>query len=507
VQAIAAGVASANRQFERPQRVRSFIVVGEPWSEGAELSGGELNRGYINQRYAVDIAALYQGEVLPATPTPAAPAPAGPVPAPLIDPTPSYSSVLKPIRPLGSKDPAAGGTPPAPSFESGWADDNTAMANFESFGGDQTTGGYYGGGDAQGGNWGGEGAGGEDSSKRWWWAILVALVIVALGAVAIKTIKKHNSSSSPTTLAADSTMPSDSSAVSDTVADTSPSTDATTTVPSKTLLEDVTSTANLTTFLAAVKAAGLDTELSGPGPFTVFAPTDAAFAKLPADVLTTVLANKDLLVRILHHHMIDGSINVEDLKDGPLTAKDGTTITVALATAGGTDVTLNGNVRPVTTDVVAGNGVLHTIDTVMIPADIDPASLQPTTTTTVPPGPNYTVLFANGSTAISSTARATLKDAATQIKALPAGSVVRIVGYTAAVGTQAHREYVARYRARNVISQLKKYGARNVTYQIELVTDLPNTGDLTQTRRAEVYLPSGAVVATTVVPTTASLAN
>jgi len=120
------------------------------------------------------------------------------------------------------------------------------------------------------------------------------------------------------------------------------------------------------TLAAALGAAGLVDTLKGPGPFTVFAPTDAAFAKLPAGTVENLLKpeNKAQLTAILTHHVVPGNI--------PSSAVVGKTTDVK--TVNGTSLTVNGtngvkvgNANVVAADVAASNGVIHVIDTVLLP--------------------------------------------------------------------------------------------------------------------------------------------
>jgi uncharacterized surface protein with fasciclin (FAS1) repeats len=129
---------------------------------------------------------------------------------------------------------------------------------------------------------------------------------------------------------------------------------------------------NFSTLVAAVTAADLVETLSGPGPFTVFAPTDEAFGALPAGVLDALLLpeNKDLLVKILTYHVLSGQVMAADVTDGDVATVEGQT--VALSTANG--VTVNG-ANVVSADVPASNGVIHAIDAVILPPDVDVASL------------------------------------------------------------------------------------------------------------------------------------
>ena len=122
------------------------------------------------------------------------------------------------------------------------------------------------------------------------------------------------------------------------------------------------------TLAKALAAADLVDTLKGAGPFTVFAPTDAAFAKLPAGTVESLLKpeNKAKLRRILTYHVVPGKVLAADVvKMNSAKAVSGDTITVA---AKGGTVTVD-NARVVKTDILATNGVIHVIDTVIMPKD------------------------------------------------------------------------------------------------------------------------------------------
>ena len=126
------------------------------------------------------------------------------------------------------------------------------------------------------------------------------------------------------------------------------------------------------TLVAAVTAADLVETLSGTGPFTVFAPTDEAFAALPAGVLDALLLpeNKALLAQILTYHVVSGMVMAADVTDGDVATVEGQKI--KLSTADG--VTVNG-ATVVVADVMASNGVIHAIDAVILPPGVDVAKL------------------------------------------------------------------------------------------------------------------------------------
>jgi uncharacterized surface protein with fasciclin (FAS1) repeats len=133
----------------------------------------------------------------------------------------------------------------------------------------------------------------------------------------------------------------------------------------KNIVELAVGTESLSTLVTAVKAAGLVETLSGKGPFTVFAPTNAAFEALPAGTLESLLKpeNKDQLVAVLTYHVIGAKVMSTDLKEGQK-AKTVQGEEVMISLKGGASV--NG-AKVAMADVKASNGVVHVIDTVILP--------------------------------------------------------------------------------------------------------------------------------------------
>jgi uncharacterized surface protein with fasciclin (FAS1) repeats len=124
--------------------------------------------------------------------------------------------------------------------------------------------------------------------------------------------------------------------------------------------------------VAAVAAAGLVETLQSEGPFTVFAPTNDAFAALPAGLVDKLLLpeNKDLLVKILTYHVVSGTVLAADVTAGDVPTVEGQNITIT------TDMGVKVNGATVTaTDIIASNGVIHVIDAVILPPDVDPSAL------------------------------------------------------------------------------------------------------------------------------------
>jgi uncharacterized surface protein with fasciclin (FAS1) repeats len=146
----------------------------------------------------------------------------------------------------------------------------------------------------------------------------------------------------------------------------------------KNIIENAGNSKDHTTLVAAVKAAGLADTLSGPGPFTAFAPTNEAFDKLPAGTVDTLLKpeNKDTLLKILTYHVVPGRVSAKDLKKmikrghgtATLRTVQGESLT---ATIEGRNVVLTGAKGDKSTvtvaDVFQSNGVIHVVDTVLMP--------------------------------------------------------------------------------------------------------------------------------------------
>jgi uncharacterized surface protein with fasciclin (FAS1) repeats len=136
-----------------------------------------------------------------------------------------------------------------------------------------------------------------------------------------------------------------------------------------TIVDVAVANGSFNTLVAAVTAAGLGETLSGPGPLTVFAPTDDAFAALPAGLVDCLLLPEslDALTAILTYHVVSGAVMSTDLTDGPVATVQGEEITVDLTDG----VTLNDGPTVVIADVPASNGVIHAIDGVLVPPSID----------------------------------------------------------------------------------------------------------------------------------------
>ncbi len=133
-------------------------------------------------------------------------------------------------------------------------------------------------------------------------------------------------------------------------------------VQAKDIVETAVAAGSFKTLATALQAAGLVDTLKGKGPFTVFAPTDEAFAKIPKADLDALLKDKAKLTAVLTYHVVPGNVMAKDVKAGTVKTVQGSDIT--LATAGGVMVN---NAKLLKADVTASNGVIHVIDTVLLP--------------------------------------------------------------------------------------------------------------------------------------------
>jgi len=154
----------------------------------------------------------------------------------------------------------------------------------------------------------------------------------------------------------------------------------------KNIVEIAQQTPDLSTLVGALVATGLDDALSGPGPYTVFAPTNAAFDKVDDDILNNIIANPALLTSLLQYHVVSGDVMSSDLTNGPVqTLLSGQTIDVDISNG----VTLNGSSNVTSADIDASNGVIHIIDEVLFPEDFYAMTLAQI----VAGSPDHTILL------------------------------------------------------------------------------------------------------------------
>jgi len=133
--------------------------------------------------------------------------------------------------------------------------------------------------------------------------------------------------------------------------------------PSKNIVDTALAEGNCNIFAASIKAAGLTDALAAKGPFTVFAPTDAAFKKLPSGAYDALLKDSGKLKAILSYHVVSGYLMAKDMKSGEVMTQQGTTLSAAVSPSG---VWVNG-ASVTQADLAATNGIVHTIDAVILP--------------------------------------------------------------------------------------------------------------------------------------------
>jgi uncharacterized surface protein with fasciclin (FAS1) repeats len=190
------------------------------------------------------------------------------------------------------------------------------------------------------------------------------LALVAVAGLTVAACSDDDSSDASASEATEDTATSSTAADDDMQSDTAgePATDTT-------IVDIAASNPDFSTLVTAVQAAGLAETLAGPGPYTVFAPTNDAFAKLPAGTVETLLepANKDQLTSILTYHVVPAEVMAADVTAGDVTTVNGATFSVS--TDGGVIISdgQGGTANVVQTDIVASNGVIHVIDAVLLP--------------------------------------------------------------------------------------------------------------------------------------------
>lgn len=129
------------------------------------------------------------------------------------------------------------------------------------------------------------------------------------------------------------------------------------------IVDTAVAAGNFTTLVTAIKAAGLVDTLKGAGPFTVFAPTDAAFAKLPAGTLDSLLKNPEKLKSILTYHVLSGKVMAADVKTMKAKTVEGAEASIVVKSG----KVMIDKAHVTKTDIVCSNGVIHVIDTVLMP--------------------------------------------------------------------------------------------------------------------------------------------
>ncbi|WKB55826.1 fasciclin domain-containing protein [Eleftheria terrae] len=131
----------------------------------------------------------------------------------------------------------------------------------------------------------------------------------------------------------------------------------------KDIVDTAVAAGDFKTLATALEKAGLVQTLKGKGPFTVFAPTDAAFAKVPKAQLDALLADKEKLTAVLTYHVVPGKVMAQDVKPGKVKTVQGSELTVSTGNGG----VMVDKARVVKADIAADNGVIHVIDSVVLP--------------------------------------------------------------------------------------------------------------------------------------------
>ena len=356
------------------------------------------------------------------------------------------------------------------------------------------------------------GAHGARAGLAWWkWAVpaVIALGLLAFGLSQCTSDGKTSSATtvavgaSVTTDAATASTASTAAAAVTTSASTAVATTATTTAattaaapvtttvasppaPTKDILTTATDAGSFTTLIAAIKAAGLADTLAGPGPFTVFAPTDAAFAKLPTGTLDALIASPDVLKQVLTYHVVSGKVLAADVTAGDVTTVEGATVALTAS-----PVTVNG-VKIETADIVTTNGVIHAIDTVLLPPGVTLPPAGPPSTP--PPAPaaksngvgtlDFVVYFDSDSAVIRPDAADVITEAAARITP---GSTVILTGVADPRGNVRSNQELSERRAKAVAAALTDAGA-DATFTTQ-ARGAEENDVLQDARRVEIDLP------------------
>jgi uncharacterized surface protein with fasciclin (FAS1) repeats len=175
-------------------------------------------------------------------------------------------------------------------------------------------------------------------------------------AAAVETVAESAETVAAETVAAETVAPA-----AETVA--APAADSAPAGELKDIVDTAVAAGSFNTLAKLLTDAGLVETLKGAGPFTVFAPTDEAFAKVPADTLAKLAADKAMLTKVLNYHVVAGKVMAADIKPGDVPTVAGPTVKLSVADG---KVMVNG-ATVVTADVAASNGVIHVIDQVILP--------------------------------------------------------------------------------------------------------------------------------------------
>jgi uncharacterized surface protein with fasciclin (FAS1) repeats len=246
---------------------------------------------------------------------------------------------------------------------------------------------------------------------------------------------------------------------------------------------------------AALGAADLTTTLSGAGPFTVFAPTDAAFAKLPAGVVDELLKpeNKGLLTQVLTYHVVPGPPLVESDLTGAKATVDGSTIELASGASGITVSDTAGTTGIVTTPgIPASNGIVYVVDSVLLPPGFVPPGQTNAAGDAV--AEDLTIYFATGSDRLDLEASAKVERAVEILGALPEGTKVKMVGHADVTGNADANRRLSERRVNRVL-QAVLAGLGDQGSKIDFSSDFRGATepaeDLAKSRRVTIEIQQG----------------
>jgi uncharacterized surface protein with fasciclin (FAS1) repeats len=263
-------------------------------------------------------------------------------------------------------------------------------------------------------------------------------------------------------------------------------TEATTEEAAADLVDTIAGADGFATLTDLLEQAGLVETLRGDGPFTVFAPSDDAFAALPEEVVDALGKNPDVFTEVLTYHVVPGRLMSTDFETGTLETAQGQSLDVAVGAGG---VTVNA-VKVTQPDIAAANGVIHGIDAVLLPPDLDlEALVGAEAAAEAIDRADYVVFFESGSSTLDAKAQATVDEAASAIADLPSGSKVRLVGIPDPSGDAAANRQLSLDRASSVQVALEQaVPGAGVTYVVKAKGEEEGTS-LSNARRVDVVLP------------------
>ncbi len=252
-----------------------------------------------------------------------------------------------------------------------------------------------------------------------------------------------------------------------------------------TVVDAIAAGGSFGTLAGLLEASTLDGTLAGEGPFTVFAPTDDAFAALPEEVLAALEADPTALKQVLTYHVVPESISPDALAPGELVTLEGQRVEITRdATARVNDAQL------LAPPLEAGSGWAYPIDLVLLPPDLGLAGLVGEAAAAAAyDRAGYVVFFESGSSDLDASGQQTIDEAAGEVASLPAGSTVRLVGVADPTGDAAANLELSRERAGSVQAALEE-ALPNADVAYEIRANGEEEGpELANARRVDIILP------------------